>query len=422
MTPFPTGDWSAWTDPDSTRGDRPIALVSVGDPDQTTGGSIYNRRMLSALRASGQSTVEIVLPPWPSPLSTLVLRLALGRVQPSIVVVDSIALTSAVGFLDWTRRRLNPRLVALMHTLPSVLAPAWQRPIARFAECRLVRSADRVIAVSPDLRDRLIAAGAAPERTVVILPGRDGLPVAPRVTASDDGGCRLLCVANWTPVKGIDVLVEAMARISDTTCLELVGEERDLAYARQVRALIRRHRLGGRVRIRGSLHGEALARCLAAADVFVLPSRFEGFGIVCAEAMSAGLPVVATRAGSLPWLIRDGGILVPPDDASALADGLTRLSADAALRRRLSQAALKRARELPTWRESSQAFALLLGALLCPHRVDRLNRDRHEESDWRGFLPTSLNRCLGYPATNELAPGDGPDDQEGLGAGHDRIG
>ncbi len=344
--------------------DRPVVLVTAGDPNQTTGGFIYNRRMLDALRGSGRSTVEIVLPAWPFPLGAPVLGLALSRVRPSVVVIDSIALTSSVWLLEWIRRRLEVRLVALMHTLPSALVPGGRRWLTRLFERHLVHHVDRLVAVSPDLRNRLIAMGASPEHSVVILPGRDGLQTVPRSTTAGEAGCRALCVANWTPVKGIDVLIEAMTRAGDAIQFDLVGEERDPAYARQVRALIQRHRLGARIRIHGLLHGEALARQFATADVFVLPSRFEGFGIVCAEAMNAGLPVIATRVGSLPWVVGDGGILVPPGDAAALAATLTRIASDSTLRRCLGRAALERARELPTWHQSCQQFIRLIRDLL----------------------------------------------------------
>jgi glycosyltransferase involved in cell wall biosynthesis len=108
-----------------------------------------------------------------------------------------------------------------------------------------------------------------------------------------------------------------------------------------------------------------LAGRYAAADVFVLPSIAEGFGTVYAEAMSFGLPVVACRVGPLPWLVPpERGILVPPNDGAVVARAMGAPAADAALRRRMGAAALRRARSLPTWSESATAFCRLMRELL----------------------------------------------------------
>jgi glycosyltransferase involved in cell wall biosynthesis len=341
-----------------------IVLVTSGDPGRPTGGYLYNRHVLEALRADGLPAIQVVLGERRPPVAIGALRSTLARRRPPLVIVDSIALGAAAPLGAWIKRRLGAGVVALMHMLPSDLAPWWRRPIIRSAERTLLSVADRVVAVSPSLRGRLVVAGAAPDRVVVIPPGRDGLPM-PTTPPSDRGGRRFLCVANWSSSKGIHVLVEAMAGLDPCPTLELVGERGDPSYARRVRRSIERRGLGRRVRALGPLEGPALAGRYAAADVFVLPSISEGFGTVYAEAMSFGLPVVACRVGPLPWLVPpDCGILVPPNDAAALARVMGALAADDALRRRMGAAALRRARSLPTWSESGEAFCRLVRDLL----------------------------------------------------------
>ena len=97
------------------------------------------------------------------------------------------------------------------------------------------------------------------------------------------------------------------------------------------------------------------------ADVFVLPSRFEGYGMVFAEALSAGLPVIAARAGAVPDLVPDtAGLLVAPDNPMALADAIHRLLTTNGLRQQLQKGARACAVELPTWRDSAEKVFKLL--------------------------------------------------------------
>jgi glycosyltransferase involved in cell wall biosynthesis len=334
-----------------------IVLVTSGDPRRLTGGHLYNRRMLAALHAHGRPVRQIVIPDCPLFPTIVWLRFALMRQRPLLVIVDSISVGTVAPLVGWMRRRLGARVIALMHMLPSDLARAWRRPLLRHAERRVLGAADRVVAVSPYLRERLVAAGAAADCTVVIPPGRDSLRMSSARRNLRDN-VRFLCVANWSPSKGIHTVVEAMARMPRPVELELVGDEVDRSYARRIYGLIRRERLDGRVRVLGRLNGPQLAERYADADVFVLPSTSEGFGTVYAEAMSFGLPVIACRVGPLPWLLEAGrcGILVPPNDCVAVAEAMEALACDSTVRRRLGDAAYRRALDLPTWQESGEEF------------------------------------------------------------------
>src|SRR5262249_27404088 len=122
--------------------------------------------------------------------------------------------------------------------------------------------------------------------------------------------------------------------------------------------------LAERIEIVGSVPDERLAELHANADLFVLPSRFEGYGMAFAEAIAHGLPVIGTTAGAIPDTVPDGaGILVPPDDAAALARALRHLIGDEAERETLAAAARAAAAHLPTWRQSAQEFARAIEAI-----------------------------------------------------------
>lgn len=343
-----------------------IAFVTVGDPGSLTGHHLYSRRMLKALGQIGLPVIQLPLPEGPYPRAVVALRSALSRHNPSLVIVDSTALATVVPLMSWIRRQLRARMVALMHVLPSDLAPSWQRPAVRYMESRLLQSADRIVAVSPFLRGQIIAAGAAAERTALVVPGRDGIPIAHRPRSGSRGhSFRFLCVAHWTPNKGIHLAIEAMAELDGRVHLDLVGSGKDKAYVRRVYALVRRHDLAERVHVHGPLRDDALAGRYAVADALVLPSRSEGFGTVCAEAMNLGLPVIACRVGPLPWLVEEGcGMLVPPGDVTALAEAMRALVAHPSLLHRMGEAARQRALRLPTWQQSEERFCNLVGALL----------------------------------------------------------
>lgn len=318
-------------------------LLVSGDIARQTGGNLYDRRMERACRRAG---VELRIF---SVASTAQARTVLARARPSVVVIDSIAIQIAAPLVPWIREELNARLVALMH-MPTG---------ARGARV-VLRAADRVVAVSPDLAHALARAGVPRSRLAVIPPGSDGIPHLTRTVGRTPGGgqLRVLAVANWSSPKGIATLVSAAAHVPDLR-LDLVGDTGTGAYRDRVRALIRSRGLETRVVIHGSLGERALARRYAEADVFALPTEREGYGIVFAEALMRGLPIVAADIASVRAIVGDAGVFVPPRRVRALAAAL-RLMTDPWLRRRLAKAARINARALPRWTTSQRAFVALV--------------------------------------------------------------
>jgi glycosyltransferase involved in cell wall biosynthesis len=168
------------------------------------------------------------------------------------------------------------------------------------------------------------------------------------------------------PRKGFDVLVSALATPPDVPWrLKIVGDlTRDPGEAVKLKHLISQHGLSGRIETVGTVASSRLAELYAKADLFVLASRFEGYGMAYAEALCHGLPVVGTTAGAIPDTIPPGaGLLVPPDDPTALAAVLRGVIVDTEQRRRLSKAALAAAWTLPTWQQSAAIFAATLDRL-----------------------------------------------------------
>lgn len=153
----------------------------------------------------------------------------------------------------------------------------------------------------------------------------------------------LLYVGFSTPRKGLEYLAKALQKIQPQALLIIVGKWETRYYNRFIGALGDER---SRIIISGYVPDADLPLYYAAADVFVLPSLLEGFGIPLAEAMAAGLPVVTTTGGAAGEIVGDGGLVVPPANSDALAWAIDRVLSDHDLAHQLSQAGRQRARTL----------------------------------------------------------------------------
>lgn len=343
-----------------------VAFITVGDARRHTGGYLYHARVFAGLRAQGFVIDEISASA--APLSDqLATTAAFGAAfDPQIydvVVIDALARAVCGPWIErW--RAVRP-VVAMVHQLPSV-AEAEPAQIEReqALESPLLR-VDRVIAVSDHGREMLIGRGVAAARIAVVSPGFDRLPIAPSQESrrrTPDEPLRVLCVAQWIARKGLTTLIDAWKQLELAhAVLELIGETAaDPVYAAQLRARLVRIPQE-RVIVRGAVTDDALQQAYRSADLFVLPSRFEGYGMVYAEALAHGLPIIACDVGPVPALITArAGMFVPPDDPTALAQVLARVLHDSALRDRLSAGALRRAVALPSWDDTTRQFAQAL--------------------------------------------------------------
>jgi glycosyltransferase involved in cell wall biosynthesis len=218
-----------------------------------------------------------------------------------------------------------------------------------------------VVTTSPSTRRVLIADYAVrPEQVTVALPGIDAVAVSPRPRRD---AVTLLAVGAVVPRKGYDVLIDALAALTDLQWrLVIAGDRtRDRATADAVAKQIAAAGLGARVSLRGAVGDDELARLHAEADAFVLASRHEGYGMAFAEAINHGLPVVGTRAGAIPETVPAGaGILVEPDDTPALAAALRTMIADVRARETHAAAARAAAANLPRWDATARTFLAVL--------------------------------------------------------------
>jgi glycosyltransferase involved in cell wall biosynthesis len=334
-----------------------------GDLSTLTGGYIYARRVMAALPAAGWTVHHVALPVrFPEPTDDDLAetrRLLSALPAKASVIIDGLAYGAMT---PETVQGLDIRIIALVHhplALESGVTPVRAR-VLHASERTMLALSPTVLVPSASTARTLTSDYDIPStRIIVAEPGTD-----PGTRAVGTGSVpRLLTVATVTPRKGHDVLMRAFAEMKDLAWFsEIVGSTtRDRAMMQKVQVLIDQHGLASRVVFSGELTDEALSSAYMASDVFVLPSRHEGYGIAFAEALAHGLPVVACDAGAVRNTVPpDASILVPPDDPKALAEALRQIVSDKGLRQRLSDAAWAYGKKLPTWNNTAAAIVRAL--------------------------------------------------------------
>jgi glycosyltransferase involved in cell wall biosynthesis len=338
-----------------------LAFAVPGDLATPTGGYRYDERIIRELRRLDWQVNVIDLGdgfPFPSVAQRANALTMLSAVPGGCpIVLDGLAF-GALPEAGALQSRIP--LVALVHQ-PLALEPALDTAQAdsfRESERAALAAAARVV-VTSESTARIVTAdySVQSQRISVVRPGNDPVPPA---LGSNDAVVHLLSVGSVVPVKGYDLLIAAVATIADLPWrLTIAGDlTRNLAAAARLDADIAAHGLGDRVMVLGAVPPERIMELYLASDVFVLASRFEGYGMVLAEAIAHGLPVVSTMAGAIPDTVPAGtGLLVPPEDVVALAQALRLLITDPAERQRLAKNARAAAAQLPTWQDSARLFA-----------------------------------------------------------------
>ncbi|GAA2326535.1 glycosyl transferase [Streptomyces caniferus] len=341
----------------------------VDDPAVPSGGNTYDRRVCRDLPAAGWQVRPYAAPgSWPQPDAAAragLVRYLAALPDGAVVLLDGLVACGVPEILVPEAGRL--RLAVLVH-LPLAdetgLDPALAAEL-NARERRTLHAAGAVVATSAWAARRLVAQhGLAAERVHVARPGADAAPLAP----GTDGATGLLCVAAVTPRKGQHLLVEALATVTELpwSCAFVGGLDRDPGYVAQLRRSITESGLDDRIALTGPRAGAELEARYAAADLLVLTSYAETYGMVVTEALARGIPVLATEADGVPEAVGrapDGsvpGLLVAPGQPSAVAGALRGWLEDPQLRDGLKNAARARRAMLEGWEMTSHS---LTGAL-----------------------------------------------------------
>jgi glycosyltransferase involved in cell wall biosynthesis len=345
-----------------------IAFAVPGDLQTLTGGYAYDRRIIAELQALG-FTVDVVSLgegfPFPKDAAReIALKRLMALPDGLPVIVDGLAL----GVLpDEAKQVAQVRtLIALVHhplALETGLSKAEAKRLFE-SERKALSFARAVIVNSPSTRmDLAEDYGVPPARITVAPPGTERGVAA---KGSTDGTIRLLSVGAVVPRKGFDILIASLAPIARLPWhLTIAGDlERDEAEATKLKAAIAKHKLSKRVDLLGAVQPDRLPGLYAAADIFVLASHFEGYGMAYAEAMAHGLPIIGTRGGAtIDTVPQEAGFLVEPGNTEAMTRSIKFLIEHEEVRQDFAAAALAAAAKLPTWAGSAKIVASALEKL-----------------------------------------------------------
>jgi glycosyltransferase involved in cell wall biosynthesis len=337
----------------------PAVFAIPGDINLPTGGYMYDRRVLALLPQFGIAARHIELPgsfPDPTQEDLAETARALGAVAPgTVLVVDGLAYGALPADLI---SGVRAPIVALVHhplCLEAGLSESRQKQLLGL-EMTALSLAKRIVVTSAATARTLHSDFAvAGERTVVAEPGTDP---AERARGST-GPPQLLSVGSVVPRKAYDVLVHALAALKDRQWrLTIAGAtDRNPQALAALHAAVRETGLTDRIAVVGAVAQEGLAEMYASADAFLLPSLYEGYGMVLAEAMARGLPLVCTTGGAAAETAGAAAIKVPPGDQSALTAAIRRLLDEPDLRRRLADASWAAGQKLPRWESTARTIA-----------------------------------------------------------------
>ena len=336
-----------------------LVFIVPGRLDQLTGGYLYDHKIIDGLRTLGHPIRVIELASHNR--ETALAELSDG----TTTVIDGLALLDLEQAVTAHWHRL--RLVGLIHHplaeetgLPRIAAKRLRR-----LETVMLRRFCGVICPSSKTAVAVESYGIPFDRILVIPPGtaKPRWPLRPR-----HGPLRsLLCVASLIPRKGHQVLVAALSRVRnlDWQLLCIGSLDRDPRTAGATRQMISKVGLGDRISLAGEQPPHLVMRAYRAADIFVLSSFHEGYGMAFAEALAHGLPIIATHAGAIPDTVpHEAGLLVPPGNPGALAQALRRMITRPEVASGLAAGSRAAGARLPDWRQAASRWEKALALLI----------------------------------------------------------
>jgi glycosyltransferase involved in cell wall biosynthesis len=330
-----------------------LILITIAPFESVSGASFYHRNLLSAWNDMGGTSEIVALAGPPAH------NFADQFDESASIIIEGAAFEFAIAAIPALQAR---GAVALIHH-PTALEPGTPEPHRRALkalEMSVLPGFRKVIAASAPIADRLTTEfGVIASRLHVLTPGTDHQLRRPiDGTAPFAAPCTILSLGTLAYRKGHDILINALATLSDLNWhLIIAGEARDADYAASLTTLTEQLGLTDRIERQGALRGLALDAVWARADMFALATRFEGFGMVIAEAMARGLPVAITDGGAAGSLVASGaGVVAPVGDVAQLAKAMRRLIFSPALRAEMGGIAWAHARTMPEW--PTQAAAL----------------------------------------------------------------
>lgn len=335
-----------------------IGLVIYGSLDTLSGGYMYDRRLVEYLRARGDE-VEIISLPWRNYAAHLADNFSFKLPQNlDILIQDELNHPSLIG----VNRGKHPYpIISLVHHLRcSELRPKWQNTLYRIIENKYLQSVDGFIFNSQTTKHVVNSLIGSSKPDVVAYPPTDRFGDAISESEIEERGKKkelhILFLGNVMGRKGLHTLLEVVKGLKSKVIVDVVGSlTSEPEYAKQMQEYIAQNDLSSFVFLHGSLNNEPLIEKFKQAHLLVVPSSYEGFGIVYLEGMGFGLPAIGTTAGAAGEVIRDGvdGFLIQPGDSHSLATKLQMINERRDVLLQMSLAARSRYLAQPKWNQTA---------------------------------------------------------------------
>lgn len=344
-----------------------LAFIVPGSLDRPTGGSRYDRYMVNGLKAAGLcGNVHSLDGQFPTPDQHAIQAMddCLARLDDGQwLIVDGLVLGGSPRAFAAHAQRL--RLIALVHhpLADETGLTAAHAAELKHSEAEALSLAQGVIVTSDFTRRRLNQLRLYHHAVHVVPPGVETLPLRP---TGNESVLHFLCLGSLIPRKGQDVLIDSLNALAGLPWQASLVGSNDLnpAFAKACQAQINTQGLEKKIALTGALDDDALEPIWASTDVLVLPSRYEGYGMVVTEAIARGIPVITTNAGALPdTLPPDAGICVEQNDAAALADALISVITRPGLLNELTDNAVAARAKLPSWAQRIRDFITAIRAI-----------------------------------------------------------
>jgi glycosyltransferase involved in cell wall biosynthesis len=344
-----------------------IGLIIYGSIDTLSGGYMYDRKLVEYLRAQGDS-VEIISLPWRNYAAHLMDNFSFKLPHDlDILIQDELNHPSLIG----VNQGHHPYpIISLIHHLRcSELRPKWQNIFYRVIEKDYLQSVDGFIFNSQTTKGVVNGLISNEKPSVVAYPPTDRfgevLPEKEIIARSKSDELRIMFLGNVMERKGLHTLLSAVKDLKSKVRVDVIGSlTSEPEYAKRVQSFIKDNDLSSFVFLHNALDNEPLKKKLRQAHLLIVPSSYEGFGIVYLEGMGFGLPAIGTTAGAAGEVIEHGktGYLIEPNDSTMLAKHISTLATDRELLTQLSLNARARYMQQPAWEETaSQIRNFLVG-------------------------------------------------------------
>jgi glycosyltransferase involved in cell wall biosynthesis len=354
-----------------------IAFITYGSLENLTGGYLYNQKVVNHLKNKG-ILIEVIGLKQKSYFLNVIWNFWLYFNCKIFDLIMEDELVHPAVFLFNRLVHKKVKVVALVHLLQWLVQKPPFLPLTKTMEKQMLKYSHLIVANSNYTAEKITQMGLRRDKVKVVYPGYDlaWLNNQDKIKDSLRGEkINLLFVANCLPHKGLHFLIPALHLAKNKSfVLDIVGDYSiKVAYVKKIKRDVKKYGLEEQVFWRGKVSREEIGQYYSRADIFVLPSLKEAFGLVLLEAMAFGLPVVASEVGGIPEVVehQKTGLLVPPKDIVALSQAITILIEDENLRRQYGRKGKKKLASFLTWEEVGENFYRLVKVLLSNKQKQR---------------------------------------------------